>query len=138
MKQSKAILIVPGCIILIVLVLLLVFNTQNNDNPKQSSKIETQSLMDYEEYKSINNDNINKITIIRYTEAGQDEKIITDKTEITSIYNYLKSINIGKETKMACEDNTTIYKIELNNKKEQTIEIECDWVIINNKRFSIK
>ena len=39
---------------------------------------------------------------------------------------------------MACEDNTTVYLITLKDGKKKTITIECDWIIIGDKRYLIE
>ena len=98
---------------------------------------ELTSLMDYGEYQKIDEYNIKKIEIIKYTEGGDDTQEV-DEEDFQKIYKNLKEIKIGKETNMACEDNTTVYKFTLQDDTEIIIEIECDWVIIGNKRYIIE
>ena len=101
------------------------------------TKKESTSLMDFKDYKNIKEDNIKSIEIIRYTEGGADSKIV-DEDSIISTYNKLKDKKIGKETNMACEDNTTIYVFTLTDGSEYKIEIECNWVVINNDRYLLE
>ena len=91
-----------------------------------------------DDYKDIVLDKIKSINYIRYTEGGREDNEIIDKDEITTIYNYLKNIKVGEETNRACEDNTTIYELHLNDDRDIKIEIECDWLVIGNKRYLIK
>ena len=98
---------------------------------------ELTSLMDYGEYQKIDEYNIKKIEIIKYTEGGDDTQEV-DEEDFQKIYNNLKEIKIGKETNMACEDNTTVYKFTLQDDTQLKVEIECDWVIIGNKRYIIE
>ena len=107
-------------------------NTAKDDTPKDSG-----SILAFEEYKNINLDEILKITKIRYTVGGAEDENITDRSEINSIYNMLKELKVGKETDMACEDNTTIYRFEMKNNEKYSIEIECDWFVINGKHYNI-
>ena len=72
---------------------------------------------------------------MRYTEAGTSEKIINKKAEIISIYNYLSNIKILDETNMSCTDNTTIYSFILDDGSKVSVEIECDWMVINGKNY---
>ena len=97
----------------------------------------TRSIIDFDYYKDIENKTIEKIGIIKYTEAGVHTEIIDDKEEIKSIYKMLINIKIGEETNMACEDNTTVYVIQLEDETEISIEIECDWLVVGNKRYKI-
>ena len=89
-------------------------------------------------YKEIDENNIVNIEVSKYTEGGLDSYVVTDKEELDNLYSYLSNIKIGEETDMACDDNTTIYTINLNDNSNKKVEIECDWIIINNKRYIIK
>ena len=95
-------------------------------------------LMRYGAFMDIVLDKIKSIDYVRLTEAGRNEEIITDKEKIKNIYNSLKSKNIGKEVSNTCDDNTTIYTFNMSDDKKINIEIECDWLVINNKRFELK
>jgi len=94
-------------------------------------------LLELEEYKEIKKEDIKQITIMKYQESGVESILETSKKDINATYNYLSHLGIGKETDSSCDDNTTIYMIEL---KEKTIniEIECDNLVQNNKRYQIK
>ena len=109
-----------------------------NANTNNAPAPEKKSLMEYQDYAKINPEKITSLRIIRYTEAGANEKIIKDKAEITGIYNSLKNIKILGETQMSCTDNTTIYSFELADGSKSSIEIECDWVVIEGKNYRIR
>ena len=53
------------------------------------------------------------------------------------MYNSVKNIRVGKETNRACEDNTTVYIFNMKDNTQFKVEIECDWVVIGNKRYNI-
>lgn len=127
---------------IIVLTLLLVITGCSVFSKKTVEKIEKKvveyvSLMNFDNFKDIVLDKIESIDYTRLTEAGQDIKKIIDKEEIKSIYNELKKKQVGKEVKTSCDDNTTIYTFNMGSKKT-SIEIECDWIVVGNKRYEIK
>lgn len=93
-------------------------------------------LLDYKDYKNIKPENIKAMKIIRYTEAGINEKNTDDKALINEIYNYLSQIKISNEAKMGCTDNTTIYSFTLNDNSTASIEIECDWIVLKGKNYN--
>lgn len=97
----------------------------------------TTLLKNYKDYKDITVSNITNITVNRYTEGGLDSNIITDKEKVMSLYKKITNIKLGEETDMACEDNTTIYVINFKDGSSKTVTIECDWVIIGEKRYMI-
>ena len=68
---------------------------------------------------------------------GDKTKELTDKDEIEKLYSSLKELKVGEETPRACEDNTTIYRFSMSNGKSVSIEIECDWFVINRKHYNI-
>ena len=98
---------------------------------------ESTSLMDYGNYKNITEDNIKQIEIIKYTEAGVNTTLV-DENSIISVYNKLKKMKIGRKTEMSCDDNTTIYVFTLTDETKLSLEIECDWVVIDNIRYILK
>ena len=98
---------------------------------------ESTSLMDYGDYKNITEDNIKQIEIIKYTEAGSNTTLV-DENSIIGVYNKLKKMKIGRKTDMACDDNTTIYVFTLTDETKLSLEIECDWVVIDNIRYILK
>lgn len=128
--MKKKIIIISVCLIIIFFIVYKFTKTENN--------IKITFLKDNEEYKDVIVKNIDNIQINKYTEAGLESKVITNKEDISSVYNDLLNIKYGKETKQACEDNTTIYLISLKNGKKKTITIECDWIIIGDKRYIIE
>lgn len=95
-------------------------------------------LKDNKEYKNIDKNNIYSIEINKYTEGGINSKLITNQEEINNLYQTLMNIKYGEETEMACDDNTTIYVINFNDGTNKKVEIECDWIIIDNKRYLIE
>lgn len=98
---------------------------------------ESTSLMDYGDYKNITKDNIKQIEIIKYTEAGVNTTLV-DENSIISVYNKLKKMKIGRKTEMSCDDNTTIYVFTLTDETKLSLEIECDWVVIDNVKYILK
>ena len=98
---------------------------------------ESTSLMDYGDYKNVTKDNIKQIEIIKYTEAGSNTTLV-DENSIIGAYNKLKKMKIGRKTDMACDDNTTIYVFTLTDETKLSVEIECDWVVIDNIRYILK
>ena len=98
---------------------------------------ESTSLMDYGDYKNITEDNIKQIEIIKYTEAGVNTTLV-DENSIISVYKKLKEMKIGRKTDMSCDDNTTIYVFTLADETKLSLEIECDWVVIDNVKYILK
>ena len=98
---------------------------------------ESTSLMDYGDYKNVTKYNIKQIEIIKYTEAGSNTTLV-DENSIIGVYNKLKKMKIGRKTDMACDDNTTIYVFTLTDETKLSLEIECDWVVIDNIRYILK
>ena len=126
-------------IITLLLLLVAVVGCNNKqENGKENSQKEYVSIMDYGHYKNINLDDIKSIRRIRFTEAGDSTPEEFSKEEIESIYNYLKGLKVGEKTNMSCDDNTTVYTITMNNETEYSIEIECNWFVIDNERFAVK
>ena len=100
-------------------------------------KVESKPIFSFLNEETLNVDDIESIKYVRYTEGGDNEVIYTSKKDIESLYNSVKNISIGKETNRACEDNTTVYVFNLKDETKLTIEIECDWIVVNNKRYEI-
>ena len=98
---------------------------------------ESTSLMDYGDYKNVTKDNIKQIEIIKYTEAGSNTTLV-DENSIIGVYNKLKKMKIGRKAEMSCDDNTTIYVFTLTDETKLSLEIECDWVVIDNIRYILK
>ena len=93
------------------------------------------NLFDDYYYKDFNIDNVIKVEVIKYTEGGNEKEEITDKEEIIRIYNNWSNTRLISECMRSCEDNTTVYKFIMSNGGEYSIEKECDWLVINNKRY---
>lgn len=47
-------------------------------------------------------------------------------------------MKIGRKTDMFCDNNTTIYVFTLTGETKLSLEIECDWVVIDNIRYILK
>ncbi len=124
-------------ILIILAVLIIIFFIIYRLTIKPES-VKTTYLNDNKEYKNMSSSEIKDIHINRYTEGGLDTKIVTNEEEINSLYNKLINIKYGNETDMACEDNTTVYIINFNDGTSKSINIECDWIIIGNKRYMIE
>ena len=124
-------------ILIILAVLIIIFFIIYRLTIKPES-VKTTYLKGNKEYKNMSSSEIKDIRINRYTEGGLDTKIIINEEEINSLYNKLINLKYGKETDMACEDNTTVYIINFNDGTSKSIAIECDWIIIGNKRYLIE
>ena len=118
--------------IVMIAIFLIFFVTNKTSRPKDIP------LFEMEEYQKINKDAIKEITTIRNTEGGQDRKDHYEKKEIEAIYQELKKIKVGAETTLSCDDNTTMYIITLNTDETIGIEIECNWLVLNEKRYLIE
>ena len=58
--------------------------------------------------------------------------------DIKKVYEELTAMKIGQQTTMACEDNTTVFKINLKDGKSYSIEVECEWFVIGKDRYTIE
>jgi len=131
MKNKK--IIIWLIILLLVVGLLIVLSLYKKEDVSYSK-----NLLKMEPYNKIKLKEIKSITVNTYTEGGSESTLYDLKSDIESTYNMLKKIKVGKETTKACDDNTTVYVITLNNDEEISIEIECDWLVNNEKRYLIK
>ena len=143
--KKRNIMVILAVILSIVLVtaLFIVFSNKNEDKNNEdkipNTKFVETYLMEFEDYKNVNLDDIESIEIIRYTVAGDNRQpTITDSDEIKNIYNSLSKIKLVEETKMRCEDNTTVYVFHLKDNSKVSIEFECNWLVTRNKRYLIK
>ena len=107
----KKVIVIFIALFILVLIYLLI--------PSRENKY----LMDMSEYKDIKLENIVSIERVFYGEGGDNHEVITETGEINKTYNMLKSIKLGKETKMSCDDNATVYIIYLNDGTDKHIEI---------------
>ena len=105
---------------------------------KCAQKMPTQYLLDYSKYQKITLENIKSLKIIRVTEGGKRQQYIDNKTEIKKIYNYLKQIKLTSESVMGCDDNTTVYSFVLRDNTKVSIEVECDWIVLEGKNYNFK
>ena len=128
---KKIVIIIPILLILLFLISQIEIKQEIHINEINIK------LLDHNYYKELKIEDVNKIEISKYTEGGVETKEITDEDEILNNNNSFKNIILTEETQMACEDNTTIYKFIFND-KEYKIEKECNWFVINNKRYLYK
>ncbi len=95
-------------------------------------------LFDCPVYKYFNPSGIKSLKVLRYTEAGLNERIVKDKNEIYKIYDLLKHIKLLNETKYSCTDNTTVYVFMMADGAAFPVEIECDWIVIQGKNYNFE
>ena len=129
--------------LVLIIVLLLVtacsLSTTSTDNKKDTKpKTTEKSVLDHEYYKGLTLEDIVSVEKVFYGEGGEETESFTEQEDIERIYNMWKNTKLGKETNQACEDNTTVYIFKLKDNATISIEKECDWVVINNKRYLIK
>jgi len=122
-----------GILILILLLIVVLFILL-----VQKDKSYTKNLMQLEEYQELKLEDIKTINIMKYTESGVESVLEENKSDIKSTFNTLSKIKVGEETKSSCDDNTTIYIIEREEKDPISIEIECNILVLNKKRYLIK
>lgn len=122
---------------LAVLLLAGCNEAKNNEESKDDKPVENVYILEYGDYKNIKLENIISVSVVRYTVGGDIREEITDKDEISQLYNSLKSTKVGEEVEMACEDNTTIYNFNMSDGNKYSIEIECQWFVIKGKHYSI-
>ncbi len=94
-------------------------------------------LFELDEYKDISLDNIVSIEKVRFTEGGDNREIYNDQSDINSIYNSLKETKLGSKTDLTCEDNTTVYILNMSDGTKKTIEFECEVLVLKDKRLKI-
>ena len=135
MKNKKFILGVCLCFLLVLGVCIFLFIPQNSNEKKPQKKQEVPL------FKFINQDidlsNVSYLEIIKYTEGG-DLHDRVENEEIEDYYNKLSQMIIKEETDMSCDDNTTVYIFHMKDNQEISIEIECEFLVYNNKRYLIK
>ena len=95
-------------------------------------------LFEHDSLKEFSFDNISKVLIEKYTEDGLETEEYTDPEKMKNIYNQWKGVQIVKETDMSCVDNTTIYRFVMKDGNEYSIEKECNWIVLNQKRYYYK
>lgn len=126
--MNKKKIFVLGIILLVVIELLIVFLVFNKST----------SLLKLDEYQEIKEEDIKSINIIKETKGEVENILQTDNKDIKKTIQTLKKYKVGKEVNKTCYDKRTIYLIELKSKKDISIEIECDWLVINGKRYILK
>lgn len=142
--KKKIIIIEAITLTSIILCTFFVYNfvkdrTKEKDKGKEKKKVVNKvNLMSFQQFSKISISNTESVDIIKYTIAGRSEENITNKEEITSIYNGLNTYKVGGTTDRACEDNTVVYKFNLVDKTSISIEIECEWLVIGKNRYVLE
>ena len=121
-------------LIYLIVLLLVVVGCSKNEMKPAKEKL----LFDNSYYKDLVIENVKMMNILYYTEAGLERTEITSKDEIISYYNEWKNTKLLEEVSTSCEDNTLIYEFIMNSGESIIIEKECDWLVINNKRYSFE
>ena len=140
MKNKKFIYIIIGAIVILALIITLILlngNKKEEENTEKGDDKKIINILELKEYENFKLDNVKQVSIRKYTMGGMDEQIITSQSEITKLYNLVTSIKLGDETERACEDNTTIYIFETDSESIK-VEIECDWLVVGKKRYTIE
>jgi hypothetical protein len=92
-------------------------------------------LYDHEKYKGFEKKNISKVIDEFYGEGGVETKEYTEENDINRLYDRFSRYKLGIETKQACEDNTHKYRFIMKDGNEYIIEEECDWIVLDGKRY---
>ncbi len=140
MKNKSFIIGIVFCVLLVLGVCIFLFIPHDTveEGKKEEEKKKDTPLFEFIGQKDLDITNVDKIVLMRATEGGVDETDITDAQEIESYYNGLRKYKVSEETNRACEDNTTVYKFYMKDNTTFSIEIECSWLVYNNKRYLIK
>ncbi len=97
---------------------------------------ETKYIKELDIYQKIDLEKVTSVDVIRFLESGDNRQTYTAKEDIQNYYNMVGNTKIGRETTRACDDNTTVYTFNMGSDKV-SFEYECDWLVINNKRYLI-
>ena len=117
--MKKKILLFGIFIIMLLVLLFIVINNYKNTNPviTNTTDLKEHSLiLDTSKYKSIEINDIKKITINICNEASQEPIYYTNQEDISNIYNDLGNIVIGEETDIRITDSSFSVIIETNDK----------------------
>lgn len=144
MKNKGLLVTIFSVVIIALLAVTIIFiiggNGKENKEKNNTEDIpEIKALTDFDEYKDLNTrTDIIKVTVRRFTVAGGHDEVYDSYEDVHRLQSSVSSIKLGKETQMACEDNTTVYIFETNTGKTISVEVECDWIIIGKKRYLIE
>ena len=89
--------------------------------------------LDY--FSQFNSDDIVKVIEETTTEGGVSSEEYTIKEDILQIFSGLENILIVSECSMSCEDNNISYHFIMNDGREYRIDKECEWLVIDGKRY---
>ena len=92
-------------------------------------------LFDHEYYKGFDVKNVTKVIDDFYGEGGLNSNEYTEEIDINRFYERFSRYKLGIETKQACEDNTHKYRFIMKDGKEYIIEEECNWIVLDGKRY---
>lgn len=123
--------------LIVIFSLFLVGCNSKENNVVESKKAKEFYLLKHEAYKDFEVDDIINYEVIRYTVAGDNKEEFSDRESIEKAYKGLSETKLGEETNMACEDNTTVFIFYLKDGTTRSFEKECDWFIIDGKRYMI-
>jgi flagellar basal body-associated protein FliL len=141
MKNKNFIIGIVFCFLLVLGVCIFLFlpqKTIEEDKNKGKDNNKETPLFQFINQNDFDLSNVDKMVYMKATEGGVSQTDVTDKNEIESYYNLLNKYVIAEETGQACEDNTVVYKFYMKDGTSFSIEIECSWLVYNNKRYLIK
>ena len=119
----------------LVLILFLSCTFAFSAKKTLSSKWNGSYLMSHPKYRVLTLERTKAINVMRYTEAGLEQKMTEDREDISKLYDFLNRIVLGDETGYSCTDNTTIYVFLLDDGSKIPIEFECNWLVIDRKNY---
>ncbi len=130
-------------LVLICITVSCLIRKSDDNNASYEEKVDYQkeigkNILDLDIYKNVNESNISSIIIKEFKEYGSDYKDVTDPVEINEIYSTLKKLKLGEKTNAGCDDNTVIYILNLKDNSTVSLEIECEWIVLDNQRYLIK
>ncbi len=128
--RGKKLFIIIGILLVLCLILFIIII--------KKTSYKTTPLLEMKQYSNLKKEDIKQITIMKEQEGGVESILEDQKNDINKTYELLNNIEVGKTTKKTCDDNTTRYIIELNDGSIVEIVVECDWVVIDDKRYLIK
>lgn len=101
----------------------------------QISEANHKKVLDLDYFLGFSNDNVYKVIEEEATESGSEKYEYTDKEKIETLFNEFDNYLIIKPNNMSCDDKTTFYKFIMNDGKTYVIGEECDWLVIDGKRY---
>ena len=127
----KRTIFIPILIIVIIIIILLFATFSSSDDNYIG-------LFEHENYKNLKVQDIGYIEELTYTVSGIDTIKYDDSTKIQNTFDELQRIKIGKISKQSCDDNTIIYNLHLKDDTTVSIEMECNFIIIDGISYEIR